>query len=89
MWWRLTKISRYETVTLTNKSLITKTLEITDYAEVVGLPHREDYVHPAFGNLLLNRNLIKAANHFRFVDAVRKKNQMIYGFSTLSVVRVS
>jgi cyclic beta-1,2-glucan synthetase len=40
-------------ITLTNRNKDTKTIELTDYAEIVGLPHREDSSHIAFGKLFI------------------------------------
>ena len=62
-------------VTLTNKSLITKTLEITDYAEVVGLPHREDYVHPAFGKLFVESEFDQSRQSLSFRRRSKEENQ--------------
>ncbi|PJB48563.1 hypothetical protein CO104_00905, partial [Candidatus Collierbacteria bacterium CG_4_9_14_3_um_filter_43_16] len=40
-------------ITLVNRSRKTKTVELTDYAEIVGMPHREDSTHPALGKLFV------------------------------------
>ncbi len=38
-------------ISITNKNKFVKKLELTDYAEVVGLKHKADTSHPAFGKL--------------------------------------
>lgn len=40
-------------ITLVNRSRKTRSIELTDYAEIVGLSHREDSTHPAFGKLFI------------------------------------
>jgi len=40
-------------VALTNRGTSKQVLELTDYAEIVLLPHRDDVAHPAFGKLFV------------------------------------
>ncbi len=40
-------------VSITNRGKKTRGLEITDYAEIVGLKHRDDVFHPALGKLFV------------------------------------
>lgn len=65
-------------ITLTNRTLKTKRLEITDYAEVVGLPHREDYVHPAFGKLFVESefDLDRQSLSFKRRSKIEGKNDL-------------
>ncbi|HEY2345793.1 MAG TPA: glucoamylase family protein [Xanthomonadaceae bacterium] len=47
-------------VTLTNRSRARRTIELTSYAEVVLAPTATDASHPAFGNLFVQSELVRA-----------------------------
>ncbi|HVR35096.1 MAG TPA: glucoamylase family protein, partial [Methylomirabilota bacterium] len=46
-------------VTLTNHSPVTRTLELTSYAEVVLAPMNADFAHPAFSNLFVETEILR------------------------------
>ncbi len=46
-------------ITLTNRSELTRTIEITSYAEVVLATQAQDEAHPAFSNLFVQTELIR------------------------------
>jgi len=46
-------------VTLTNRSEIPRTLEVTTYAEVVLAPQAQDEAHPAFSNLFVQTEFVR------------------------------
>ena len=45
-------------MTLTNRSDLTRTIEVTSYAEVVLAPQAQDLAHPAFSNLFVETELV-------------------------------
>ncbi len=47
-------------VTLTNRSETARTIEVTSYAEVVLAPQAQDEAHPAFSNLFVQTELVRA-----------------------------
>ncbi len=47
-------------VTLTNRSEVPRTLEVTSYAEVVLATQAQDETHPAFSNLFVETELVRA-----------------------------
>jgi cyclic beta-1,2-glucan synthetase len=47
-------------VTLTNRSESPRTIEVTSYAEVVLAPQGQDLAHPAFSNLFVQTELVRA-----------------------------
>ena len=47
-------------VTLTNRSDVRRTLEITSYAEIVLATQAQDEAHPAFSNLFVQTELVRA-----------------------------
>jgi cellobiose phosphorylase len=47
-------------VTLTNRSEVPRTLEVTSYAEVVLATQAQDETHPAFSNLFVQTELVRA-----------------------------
>jgi cyclic beta-1,2-glucan synthetase len=47
-------------LTLTNRGIDERTLEITSYAEVVLAPAAQDMAHPAFSNLFVQTNIVPA-----------------------------
>jgi cyclic beta-1,2-glucan synthetase len=46
-------------VTLTNRSDIVRTIEVTSYSEVVLAPRGQDLAHPAFSNLFVQTELVR------------------------------
>lgn len=61
-------------VTLTNKNTKTKKIEVTDYAEVVGLKHHDDAFHPAFGKLFIESEYDLVRHALLFKRRVRTEN---------------
>ena len=47
-------------ITLTNRSESPRTIEVTSYAEVVLAPQAQDLAHPAFSNLFVQTELVRA-----------------------------
>ena len=47
-------------ITLTNRSESARTIEVTSYAEVVLAPQGQDLAHPAFSNLFVQTELVRA-----------------------------
>ncbi len=47
-------------ITLTNRSESVRTIEVTSYAEVVLAPQGQDLAHPAFSNLFVQTELVRA-----------------------------
>jgi len=47
-------------ITLTNRSDVTRTIEVTSYAEVVLAPQGQDLAHPAFSNLFVQTELVRS-----------------------------
>ncbi len=45
-------------VTITNRGLVPRTLEVTSYMEVVLAPQAQDMAHPAFSNLFVQTELV-------------------------------
>jgi cyclic beta-1,2-glucan synthetase len=62
-------------VSLTNKGSKIRKLEITDYAEVVGLEHRADAFHPALGKLFIESEYDSVRQALLFKRRIRKENQ--------------
>ena len=46
-------------ITLTNRSEIVRTVEVTSYAEIVLAPQGQDLAHPAFSNLFVQTELVR------------------------------
>lgn len=46
-------------ITLTNRSDVVRTIEVTSYAEVVLAPQAHDLAHPAFSNLFVQTELVR------------------------------
>jgi len=47
-------------ITMTNRSQVVRTIEVTSYAEIVLAPLAHDLAHPAFSNLFVQTELIRA-----------------------------
>ncbi len=46
-------------ITLTNRSDVVRTIEVTSYAEIVLAPQGQDLAHPAFSNLFVQTELVR------------------------------
>ena len=46
-------------ITLTNRSPVVRTIEVTSYAEIVLAPQGQDLAHPAFSNLFVQTELVR------------------------------
>ncbi len=62
-------------VTLTNRGRRRRTIELTTYAEVVLAPQAADAMHPAFGNLFVQTEILEAPSAILCTRRARSPNE--------------
>lgn len=62
-------------IKLTNKSTVTKVMEVTSYAEVVLASHASDEAHPAFSNLFVQTEILEDQKAILCTRRARSKDE--------------
>jgi len=76
-------------VTLTNRSEMRRTLEVTSYAEVVLATQAQDESHPAFSNLFVQTELVRARQAIYCTRRPRSEEEMPPWMTHMMMVRGS
>ena len=62
-------------IRITNRARVARTIEVTSYAEIVLAPAIADSLHPAFGNLFVQTEMLADRERSSDATAARAKNR--------------